>query len=85
MPNWGINSHGNGHPKVVKGKVTLGFHGTKVLVIDQCRIGHGIDQLMVKTIRGSVGVRVGSRLLTILHGHGSFHTRGRNSTATVRG
>lgn len=87
MPSWGINSHGNGHPKVVKGKVTLGFHGTDVLVVDQCRVGHGIDQLKVKTIRGSVAVSVGHRALMVLHasGHGRFHVKGRHAEATVRG
>jgi hypothetical protein len=87
MPNWGFRSHGRGHPTVVHGKITLGFKGTQVLVQDQCRVRHGVDQFKIHVLSGSVDVRRGTKLLMTLHSarHGFFHTRGPSAEATVRG
>lgn len=91
---WGIKSSGNGHPKVVKGKVTLGFHGTHVRVLDRCRVSRTRDNLGVTIMQGTVDVFVGHKLVKVLHvhiihlhpgGHGHFHTRGRYAAATVVG
>ena len=89
---WGIKSRGNGHPKVVKGKVTLGFHGTNVRVVDRCRVSRTRDNLGVVLMQGTVDLFVGHKLVKVLHvvhlhptGHGKFRTKGRYAAATVFG
>jgi Tol biopolymer transport system component len=88
-PHWHVRSHGNGHPTLVHGTVTLGLHGTVLSVMDNCRGPHG---LRIKVISGSVSIGQTApshrtKVLMVLAGslHGRFHTKGRESAATVRG
>lgn len=53
---WGFYDHGSAPPRIVHGYATLYFHGTNVLVEDQCRAADGLQQFFVMVRGGKAAV-----------------------------